>query len=202
MEVVQASQAPVCIAARARSRRRERDRAPAHGTRSVGTKEAIADDEESPRSNQEGAKVADLDEATVRSGAPSAPRPREGLAGKTPRARSPQLAEGVNVWLTSSRSRMAHGLDVETRRLAASATDAAVPSIGIFARINDAIVLLSSIALGPPRRSDLRSPSRYFFHSRPTGGRALGVPDRRGRVHVVGGRQAYRGHVGIEAMLQ
>src|SRR5882762_1640077 len=98
---------------------------------------------------------------------------------------------------------MAHGLgDVETDGLAASATDAAGPLDRIFARINDAIVLLSSIALVAAAFVLTYSvASRYFFHFSTDWQDELSVFLIVGAVFMSSAAvQAYRGHVGIEAI--
>ncbi len=89
-----------------------------------GTKEAIADDEKVAEVYaKKGAKVADLDEATVEKWrALARPTAWKDYASKTPlSAELLKLAEERPRLLTSSRPAMAHGLDeVETATLVAS----------------------------------------------------------------------------------
>src|SRR5436190_8940710 len=99
---------------------------------------------------------------------------------------------------------MAHGLDeVETAIAAASPTDAAGPVDRIFARINAAIVLLSSIALVAASFVLTYSVfSRYFFHFSTDWQDELSVFLIVGAVFMSGAAiQAQRGHVAIEAII-
>jgi TRAP-type C4-dicarboxylate transport system permease small subunit len=98
---------------------------------------------------------------------------------------------------------MAHGLDdVETEGLAASTTDVAGPLDRVFAHINDAIVLLSSIALVAAAFVLTYSvASRYFFHFSTDWQDELSVFLIVGAVFMSSAAvQARRGHVGIEAI--
>src|SRR6266478_2690570 len=99
---------------------------------------------------------------------------------------------------------MAHGLDdVETASQAASPADAAEPVDRIFARINVAIVLVSSIALVASAFVLTYSvASRYFFHFSTDWQDELSVFLIVGAVFMSSAAiQAQRGHVGIEAIV-
>src|SRR6266436_3871419 len=99
---------------------------------------------------------------------------------------------------------MAHGLDdVETASQAASPADAAEPVDRIFARINVAIVLVSSIALVASAFVLTYSvASRYFFHFSTDWQDELSVFLIVGAVFMSSAAiQARRGHVGIEAVV-
>jgi TRAP-type C4-dicarboxylate transport system permease small subunit len=98
---------------------------------------------------------------------------------------------------------MAHGLDdVETASLAASPPDAAGPVERAFARLNQVIVLLSSIALVVAGFVLTYSvASRYFFHFSTDWQDELSVFLIVGAVFMSSAAiQARRGHVGIEAI--
>jgi TRAP-type C4-dicarboxylate transport system permease small subunit len=99
---------------------------------------------------------------------------------------------------------MTHGLDeVETAIAAASPTDATGPVDRIFARINAAIVLLSSIALVIASFVLTYSvASRYFFHFSTDWQDELSVFLIVGAVFMSSSAiQARRGHVAIEAIV-
>jgi TRAP-type C4-dicarboxylate transport system permease small subunit len=99
---------------------------------------------------------------------------------------------------------MAHGLDeVETGDLAASSPGAAGPIGRMFARLDDLIVLLSSIALVIASFVLTYSvASRYFFHFSTDWQDELSVFLIVGAVFMSSSAiQARRGHVAIEAIV-
>src|SRR6266478_147176 len=99
---------------------------------------------------------------------------------------------------------MAHGIDdVEPESSAASVGDAASPADRILAHINDAIVLLSSIALVAAAFVLTYSvASRYFFHFSTDWQDELSVFLIVGAVFMSSAAiQARRGHIGIEAII-
>jgi len=99
---------------------------------------------------------------------------------------------------------MAHGIDdVEPESSAASVGDAASPADRILAHINDAIVLLSSIALVAAAFVLTYSvASRYFFHFSTDWQDELSVFLIVGAVFMSSSAvQAQRGHVAIEAIV-
>jgi len=99
---------------------------------------------------------------------------------------------------------MTHGLDsVETENLAASPADAASFADRILARINQLIVLLSSVALVAAAFVLTYSvASRYFFHFSTDWQDELSVFLIVGAVFMSSAAvQARRGHVGIEAVV-
>src|SRR5437588_11821541 len=99
---------------------------------------------------------------------------------------------------------MAHGLDdVETASEAVSPANAAEPVDRIFARVNVAIVIASSIALVASAFVLTYSvASRYFFHFSTDWQDELSVFLIVGAVFMSSAAiQARRGHVGIEAIV-
>ena len=141
-----------------------------------GTKEAMADDQKvADVYTKKGAKVADLDEATVDKWRELArPTAWKDYAAKT--ALSAELAQarrGRPRLLTASRVfAMVHGLDgVETESLAASPADAASIPDRILARVNqrDRAVRPRSRWSSPRSFSPTASPAATSSISRPTG---------------------------------
>jgi TRAP-type C4-dicarboxylate transport system permease small subunit len=99
---------------------------------------------------------------------------------------------------------MVHGLDdVETERTAASPADAAGPLDAIIARVNDLIVIVSSVALVAAACVLTYSvASRYFLHLSTDWQDELSVFLIVGSVFMSAAAiQARRGHVAIEAIV-
>ncbi len=164
-----------------------------------GTKEAMADDQKVAEVYaKKGAKVADLDEAIVDKWRVIARDTAwKDYAKQTPlSAELLQLAERVTVsWrspVSGPGKRGFHGSRLRRRRARRRRrpiAGAGGPVGRLLAMVNGVIVALSSVALvAAALRSDLQR--RQPLLPAPVdrlAGRALGVPDRRRRLHVGGG---------------
>jgi len=171
-----------------------------------GTKEAMADDEKVAEVYaKKGAKVADLDEATVEKWRAIARRPR----GRTMQARRRSRRSSLNLpkvstppdvtedakWRTASTTS-----SPKVRRRLSGTPPVLRPNPRARQRCDRALVI--DCVGGRRIRPDLqrRQPLFLSFLDR-LAGRAFGVPDRRAVFMSSSAVQAQRGHVAIEAIV-